>query len=151
MIIYYRFFFYETVKWRTFNNLVKGCKVRGSLVFWKESIWIASHHGNQRAKLEKFEGQKQPQEVFCEKCVLKNFASFTGKHLSSSLFLNKVAGLGLQLYFKRDSNTGVFLLNLRNFKNIYFEEHLRKTASGRFYQGSLNLLLLNPVSVNFLN
>ena len=43
----------------------------------------------------------QPQEVFCQKCVLKNFTNFTGKHLA----------------------------NLRNFKNIYFEEHLRTTAS----------------------
>ena len=30
--------------------------------------------------------------------VLKNFTKFTGKHLCQSLFFNKVAGLGLQLY-----------------------------------------------------
>ena len=33
-----------------------------------------------------------------EKGVLRNFAKFTGKHLSQSLFFKKVAGLGLQLY-----------------------------------------------------
>ena len=32
-------------------------------------------------------------QVFYKKDVLKNFAKFTGKHLSQSLFLNKVAGL----------------------------------------------------------
>ena len=47
-------------------------------------------------------------EVFCKKGVLRNFTKFTGKHLCQSLFYNKVAGL-LQLYYKRDSDTGVFL------------------------------------------
>ena len=37
--------------------------------------------------------QKQPPEVFFKKGVLKNFASFTGKHLCWSLFFNKVADL----------------------------------------------------------
>ena len=40
--------------------------------------------------------QKQPPEMFYEKCLLKNFAKFTGKHLWQSLFFNKVADL--QLY-----------------------------------------------------
>ena len=37
-------------------------------------------------------------EVLCEKGVLNNVAKFTGKYLYRSLFFNKVAGLGLQLY-----------------------------------------------------
>ena len=32
-------------------------------------------------------------DVFCKKCVLRNFAKFTGKHLCQSVFFNKVAGL----------------------------------------------------------
>ena len=32
-------------------------------------------------------------EVFCKKCVLINFAKFTGKHLCQIFFFNKVAGL----------------------------------------------------------
>ena len=32
------------------------------------------------------------------KGVLRNFTKFTGKHLCQSLFLDEVAGLGLQLY-----------------------------------------------------
>ena len=39
------------------------------------------------------ERQKEALEVFCKKCVLKNFANFTGKRLLWSLFFNKVAGL----------------------------------------------------------
>ena len=50
-----------------------------------------------------------PEVVYVKRC-LKNFAKFTGKHLCQSLFFNKVAGLNcLQVYWKRDSGTGVFL------------------------------------------
>ena len=38
---------------------------------------------------------------------------------------NKVAGLNLYLYLKRDSSTGVFLWILWNFKNTFFIEHLQ--------------------------
>ena len=37
--------------------------------------------------------QKQPLEKFYKKSDLKNFAKFTEKHLSRSLFFNKIAGL----------------------------------------------------------
>ena len=37
-------------------------------------------------------------EVFCKKGVLKNFAKCTGKHLSQSLFFNKVAGSGAGVF-----------------------------------------------------
>ena len=49
-----------------------------------------------------------------KKGVLRNFAESTGRHLCQSLFFNKVAGLGLQLYWKRDRGTGVVLWILRN-------------------------------------
>ena len=52
-------------------------------------------------------------EVLCKKGVPRNFAKFTGKHLSQSIFFNKVTGLkqvsGLLFYGKRDSDTGAFL------------------------------------------
>ena len=41
--------------------------------------------------------QKQSPGGILKKCVLRNFAKFTGKHLCQSLFLNKFAGLRLQL------------------------------------------------------
>ena len=34
--------------------------------------------------------QKQLLELFCKKCVLRNFANFTGKHLCSSFFLTEL-------------------------------------------------------------
>ena len=34
--------------------------------------------------------------MFCKKGVFKNFAKFTGKHVSQSLYFNKVAGLSLR-------------------------------------------------------
>ena len=51
-------------------------------------------------------------EVFCRKGVLRNFATFKGKHLCQSL---RPATL-----LKRDSGTGVFLWILRNFRSIIF-------------------------------
>ena len=41
--------------------------------------------------------QKQPLDLFYEKGVLRNFAQFTGKDLCQSIFLNKMAGLRLQI------------------------------------------------------
>ena len=51
--------------------------------------------------------------------VLKNFSIFTGKHLCLRLILTK-----------RDSNIGVFLEYLRNFKNIF----LQNTSVGCFHR-----------------
>ena len=69
---------------------------------------------------------------FVLKGVLRNFEKVTGKHLCQSLFYNKVAGWGLQLYQKRDSATGVFSWILQVSKNTFFTEYLRMTASAYF-------------------
>ena len=50
-------------------------------------------------KLHRYYIQKQPPEVFCKKCVLRNFAKFTEKHLCKNLFFNKVAGLSQYTIF----------------------------------------------------
>ena len=63
-------------------------------------------------------------EVFCKKIVLRNSVKFTGKHLSRSIFFNKVAGLSPATLLKRDSGTGIFLWILRNFKTTFYIEHL---------------------------
>ena len=63
------------------------------------------------------------------KGVLRNFAKFTGKHLCQSLFFNKVAGLGLQLY-KKETLAQVFFCEFCEIsKNTFFTEHLWATAS----------------------
>ena len=60
----------------------------------------------------------------------KSFTNLAGKHLCSSLFLIKLQAFSAITLLKRDSNTGAFLWICKILKNIYFEEHLRKTASG---------------------
>ena len=54
-------------------------------------------------------------QMFFRICVLQDFAIFTGKNLRWSLFL-----ITLDALLKRDSNTGVFLLNLRLFQERLF-------------------------------
>ena len=67
--------------------------------------------------------QKQPPELLVSKGALRNFTTFTRKHLCQGLFFNKVA----------DSGTGVFLCILHFAfgisKNTLFKEHLWETAS----------------------
>ena len=58
--------------------------------------------------------QKLPPEVFHKKAVPKHFPIFTGKHQCWSLFLIKLV---------------FFCEYCKTFKNTYFEEHLRTTAS----------------------
>ena len=69
-----------------------------------------------------------------KKVVLRNFTKFTGKHLCQSLFFNKVPGLGLQLYLKRDSGTGVSCEFCEISKNTFFTEHLWATASASLHK-----------------
>ena len=44
------------------------------------------------AKLSNILDRSSCPEVLCKKGVIRNFATFTGKHLCQSLFFNKVAG-----------------------------------------------------------
>ena len=50
-------------------------------------------------------------EVFCKKCVLRNFAEFTGKHLCQSLSFSLFSLLASAYNFiiQTDSGAGVFL------------------------------------------
>ena len=52
--------------------------------------------------------------MFCKKAILKNFVDLTGKHLCW-----------------KENSTQVFSCEIcEMFKDAYFEEHLRTTASG---------------------
>ena len=64
--------------------------------------------------------KKQPAEVFYKKGVLKNFTKLTGKYLCQSLLINKAPAHRLQLYQKRDSGTGVFLVKFVKFLKTPF-------------------------------
>ena len=63
--------------------------------------------------------RSSPSQMFFKIGVLKNYANSTGKHLWWIFFLIKLQPQRPATSLKRDSNTGVFLSNLRNF-----EEHL---------------------------
>ena len=59
-------------------------------------------------------------EVFCRKSVLRNFAKFTGKHLSESLFLRPATLLKKRLWHR------CFPVNFAKFQRTpFFTEHLR--------------------------
>ena len=53
--------------------------------------------------------------MFYEKAALKTFALITGKHLCWSLFLVVLQAFRPATLLKKDSNTGAFLLSMRNF------------------------------------
>ena len=66
------------------------------------------------------------------KGVLRNFAKFTGKHLSQGLLFNKAAGLRPATLLKKRLWHRCFPVNFAKFfKNTFFTEHLRMTASER--------------------
>ena len=65
-----------------------------------------------------------------KKDVLKKFVKNSQENTCVEVsFFIKLQAKSLQLYLKMDSNTGVFLLILQSFKNTFFREHVRATAS----------------------
>ena len=68
------------------------------------------------------------QKCFMKKDVLKNFTKFTGKHLCQNHFFKKVAGLSATLLKKRLALMFSYEF-CKTFKNSFFTEHLRTTAS----------------------
>ena len=66
------------------------------------------------------------------KGVLRNFATFTGKHLCQSLFFYEVAGLRPQAcnFIKNETLAQLFSCEFYEiFKNTFFTEHLWSTDS----------------------
>ena len=76
-----------------------------------------------------------------KKDVLENFALFTEKHLCWNLFLIK-----LQTWWSES----VFLWILQNFKNTYFEEHLRTAASRSYIKSHVNTETFRSIDSNQL-
>ena len=65
-------------------------------------------------------------EVFYKKCVLRNFAKFTGKHLCQGLFFHKVADHRPVTLLKRRFRHRCFPVNFAKFLRTFFlTEHLR--------------------------
>ena len=65
-------------------------------------------------------------EVFCKKGVLRNFATFTGKHRCQSLCFNKVAGLKPATLLKHMFWHRCFPVNFAKFlRTLFLTEHFR--------------------------
>ena len=67
-----------------------------------------------------------------KKCVIRNFAKFTGKHLCQSLFFNKVADLWPQAcnFIKKEALAQALSCEFGEIsKSKFFTEHLWTTAS----------------------
>ena len=75
--------------------------------------------------------------MFFQMGVLKSFVDFAGKNLCRSLFLIKLQAWRSAPLLKRDTNTGVFPWNLRNFSKHLV---LRNTAGCCFRSLLLKLL-----------
>ena len=64
--------------------------------------------------------------MFCKKCVLKNFAKFTGKDLCQRLFFNKVANIRPAILLRKSLWHRYFRVNFAEFVRAPFlTEHLR--------------------------
>ena len=74
----------------------------------------------QKIKKNKSSIKKQPPEGFCKKGVLKKFHKIRLKHLCWRLFLTEFQVWGLQLYYKRDSNSQCFQVNFVKFLRTSF-------------------------------
>ena len=94
------------------ENPSKNMSVEKKLIIWRYFAPFKSSH--RRCTIKK---------------DVKNFASFTGKHLCWSLFLTKLLVSRPTTLLKRDSNTGAFLQKFRHFSERLFKEHLKKWAS----------------------
>ena len=70
------------------------------------------------------------EDVLLKKCVLKNFANITGKHLCCSLVIINFQALaqGLQLDYKETATEVFSCKSCEIVQMTYFEKHLRTTA-----------------------
>ena len=75
--------------------------------------------------------RKQSSEVFCKKCILGNFAKFTGKH---RLFLLKLQAWGLQLYLKK-TLAQVFSCEFCEISKNTFSYRAPLVAASKFIKG----------------
>ena len=100
----------------------------------------------QKIKKNKSSIKKQPPEGFCKKGVLKKFHKIRLKHLCWRLFLTEFQVWGLQLYYKRDSNSQCFQVNFVKFLRTSFLQNTSVIFLSVSFQKVLyicsNLLLL---------
>ena len=100
----------------------------------KERLFYHPQSGEPRRK-----GLKNTEAAtggFCKKGVLKNFANFTEKHRVGVFLIKLQVFQFLQFsrqVFQKETATQVLSCEVsKTFKSVYFEEHLKTTASGGF-------------------
>ena len=93
-------------------------------IMWKWTTWIHLTY------IYKAKNQCRSSHRRCsmKKVVLKNFATFTRKHLCWSLFLINCRHEQLQLYWKKTPTHVFWCEYCEIFRNAYFGEHLRSAA-----------------------
>ena len=83
-------------------------------------------------------------ELFCRKAALKSYAEFTRKHPCWSFFSIKMQD-GDAWNFVKKTPTQILSCEIcKIFKNTYFKEHLRTTASACQVLQQTTLLKLSP-------
>ena len=96
------------------------------------------------------------------KCIDRNFAEFTGKHLCQSLFFNKIVGLRPATLLKKRLWNRCFPVNFAKLlrtpflqmilKQRHWKVYLDGCFSGRIYFGNIPAwLLLKSSSIRFRN
>ena len=99
-------------------------------------------------------------EMYCKKCVHRNFAEFTGKPLCQSLFFNKVAGQRAATSLKKRLRHRCFTANFAKFLRIAFLtewwlllclvlDTARADCSPKNLQTHLNHLKIEPIFSKF--
>ena len=68
-------------------------------------------------------------EVFFKVIILRSFAKFTGKNMCQNLFLDEDAGCRSATLLKKRLRQVFFCQCCKMFKNAFFTEHPRETAS----------------------
>ena len=80
---------------------------------------IQNQKRKQKKSLRRFNHAIKKTEAVASRCFVKKaflkFLQNSQETLMPGSFFNKAAGSSLQLYYKRDSGTGVFMYILRNF------------------------------------
>ena len=128
--IFVKWFFYGDVSGNLFESL-KNKVLNSHWFYWSVIFVIIRLQGKEEVAI-----QKQPLELLCKKDVFVNFTNLTRKHLRWSLFLMKLQA------WKKDTNTVVFMWNLRSFsENLFW----RTSANDCFWLLSDSLPASNVV------
>ena len=94
-----------------------------AIFFNQHQTFVAPHDPHDR---------RSRSQMFFKINILRNFVNFIAKHpVCRSLIFKKLQAWRTATLLKGDSNTGVFLWNLRNF---YEQLFLQNTSSGCFWR-----------------